>query len=158
MSDARDGCELLSEHNAAIVRRVVEEIWNRGDLALADSLFAPSYVNHYGLISDLVRGPEAIKVSVAFYRAAFPNLRITVHNLIAQGETVGLHWTARNAQSEEPTAIAPSTSRGSVEGMVFCRLVEDKIAESWTRWDTAGVLRRLGVRPPERAADEGTIA
>jgi len=157
MRDAPDGRDLLSEHNAAIVWRVVEEIWNRGDLDLTDSLFAPSYVNHHGLISDLVRGPEAIKVSVALYRAAFPNLWITVHELIAQGETVALRWTARNTESDERTALAPSTSRGTLAGMTFCGLVEDKIAESWTSWDTADVLRRLGVVPAERAADGGNV-
>lgn len=157
MSDTSDGRDLLSEHNAAVVWRVVGEIWNRGDLELADSLFAPSYVNHYGLISDLVRGPEAIKVSVALYRAAFPNLWITVHNLIVQGETVALRWTARNAESDERTAIAPNTTRGTLTGTTFCRLVGEKIAESWTSWDSADVLRRLGVLPPERGADDGNV-
>lgn len=157
MSDTHGGGTLLSEHNAAIVRRVVEEIWNRGDLDLADSLFAPSYVNHYGLISDLVLGSEAIKVSIALYRTAFPNLQITAHSLIAQGETVALRWTARNAGSDEQTAIAPSTTRGTLTGMTFCRLVGGKIAETWTSWDTAGVLRQLGVLPPEGAADSGNV-
>jgi len=157
MSDIHGGSTLLSDHNAAIVRRVVEEIWNRGDLDLADNLFTPSYVNHYGLISDLVRGSEAIKLSVALYRTAFPNMQITAHNLVAQGETVALRWTARNAGSDERTAIAPSTTRGTLTGMTFCRLVGDKIAESWTSWDTAGVLRHVGVLPPERAADGGHV-
>lgn len=147
MSDAHGGGTILPEHNAAIVRRVVEEIWNRGDLDLADSLFAPGYVNHHGLISDLVRGAEAIKVSVALYRAAFPNLRITAYNLIAQGETVALRWTARNAGSDEPTSIVRSTTRDTLTGMTFCRFVGGKIAESWTSWDTAGALRHLGVLP-----------
>jgi len=47
----------MQEHNAELVRRAVEEIWNQGDLTLADVLFAPSYVNHGGLIPDLVCGP-----------------------------------------------------------------------------------------------------
>ena len=65
---------MAEAQNAALVRRAVEEIWNRGQLDLADVLFAADYVNHAGLIPDLVRGPEAIKISVAFYRTAFPQL------------------------------------------------------------------------------------
>ena len=42
--------------------------------------------------------------------------------------------------------------------MTFCRLVEDKIAESWTSWDTASVLRQLGVLPPEQVAEDGSVA
>src|SRR5438874_1746416 len=48
--------------NAAVVRRAIDEIWNLGKPDLADLLFAPDYVNHGGLIPDLVRGPEAIKI------------------------------------------------------------------------------------------------
>ncbi|MGH2457781.1 MAG: ester cyclase [Chloroflexota bacterium] len=146
----------MSEHNAAVVQRVVGEIWNRGELGVADDLFASDYVNHYGLIADLVRGPEAIKVSVALYRAAFPNLQITTHTMIAQAETVALRWTARNAGSDDLPTIASSAARGTITGMTFCRLVEGKIAESWTSWDTAAVLRQLGVLPLEGVADGGT--
>ena len=63
---------MATEHNVALVRHAVEAIWNRGELEAADAVFAPDYVNHGGLITDLVRGPEAIKVSVALYRRAFP--------------------------------------------------------------------------------------
>lgn len=155
MSDAYGGGTVLSEHNAAIVRLVVEEIWNRGDLDLADRLFTPDYVNHYGLISDLARGAEAIKVSVALYRTAFPYFQVTTHSLIAQAEMVALRWTAGKAGPGDQATIAPSPARGTITGMTFCRLAEGKIAESWTSWDTAGVLRQLGVLPPERAADDG---
>ena len=157
MSDAYGGGAVLSDYNAAIVRRVVEEIWNEGELSLADDLFASDYVNHYGLISDLVRGPEAIKVSVALYRTAFPNLQITTHKMIAQAETVAIHWTARDTGAGDQATIVPSTARGTLMGMTFCRLFEGKIAESWTNWDTAGVLRQLGVIPPEGAADDSTV-
>lgn len=49
----------VSAHEA-VVRRAIEAIWNRGDLDVADELFAADYVNHHGLISDLILGPEAI--------------------------------------------------------------------------------------------------
>ena len=152
MSDAYGGSAVLSGYNAAIVQRVVEEIWNGGELGLADDLFASDYVNHYGLISDLVRGPEAIKVSVALYRAAFPNLQITTHKMIAQAETVALRWTARDAGADDPATLVPSTARGTLMGMTFCRFVEGKIAETWTSWDTASVLRQLGVLSTEDTA------
>ena len=61
------------EHRGCV--SAVEAIWNRGALEAADALFAPDYVNHGGLIPDLVRGPEAIKVGVALYRTAFPGPR-----------------------------------------------------------------------------------
>ncbi|MEO7911744.1 MAG: ester cyclase [Roseiflexaceae bacterium] len=95
---------MAEAHNAVLVRRVVEEIWNRGKLDVADVLFATDYINHAGVIPDFVRGPEAIKISVAFYRAAFPNLHITIDALTAKRDAVLLRWTARSA------APAPAAS------------------------------------------------
>src|SRR5688572_2394875 len=76
---ARGREELMAgELNGAVVRRAIDEIWNQGVLETADALFAPAYINHGGLIPDLVRGPEAIKVGVALYRTAFPDFHVAV--------------------------------------------------------------------------------
>ena len=83
--------------NEALVRRAIEAIWNRGDLDAADELFAADYVNHHGLIADLVLGPEAIKISAALYRVAFPGLHVSVEEISTVEDTVVLRWTARTA-------------------------------------------------------------
>ena len=120
----------------ALVRRAVEAIWNRGELAVADTLFASDYVNHAGLISDIVRGPEAIKLSVAFYRTAFPQLQITIDGLTAKRDAVVLRWTAHSR-----------ASGGALTGILVSRVAGGLIAESWMQWDQAGVLARLGPHP-----------
>ena len=139
---------MATADNVVVVRRAVEAIWNRGDLAVADELFAADYVNHDGLIPDLVRGPEAIKLSVALYRAAFPHLQITVEEVRTDGELVVLHWTAHKAPPGAAAGRAPSGPPGMMTGSTRTRLVGDQIAESWTDWDRVGVLRRLGLIPP----------
>ena len=128
--------------NRDLVRRAVEEIWNQGDLALADVLFAPDYVNHGGLIPDLVHGPEAIKSSVALYRTAFPAFHITVETLVAQDEMVDMQWTARRTRS-----AGEADRQGVLQGTTRGRCAAAQIAESWTTWDRAGVLQRLGLSP-----------
>src|SRR5690349_2080466 len=126
MTGTRKGTAM--ERSARLARRVIDEIWNEGDLALADALFAPTYVNHGGLIPDLARGPEAIKVSVAGFRAAFPAFRLTVVALLVQPPTIALHWRA--VADDRPGAEA-----GSLSGMTFARLRHDQIVESWTCWE-----------------------
>lgn len=131
-----------------LVRRVVEEIWNGGDLALAEVLFAPAYVNHGGLIPDLVCGPEAIKSGVTLYRTSFPTFHLTVEELVAEGAVVELAWAARSmpdSRARDARASAPGTLRGTTRS----RLAGGQIAESWTTWDRVGVLRRLGIIPAE---------
>jgi predicted SnoaL-like aldol condensation-catalyzing enzyme len=133
----------MAERNVAVVRRAVERIWNGGDLAAADSLFAPAYVNHGGLIPDLVCGPEAIKISVALYRTAFPGLSIAIDSLVADGDSVELRWTAHGTSRDLPLSAGLGSQSETLSGTTRSRLSDGQIVESWTTWDRQGVLRRL---------------
>jgi hypothetical protein len=130
-------------YSTALVRRVIDEIWNAGNVDLADELFAPTYVNHGGLIPDLVRGPEGIKFSVAFYRAAFPGLHVAVDDLAVDRDAVTLSWTARGQTSVDATS-------GTLTGVTRSLVVGGQILESWTNWDAGLALARLGVVQPEQ--------
>jgi hypothetical protein len=143
---------MAEAHNAALVRRAVVEIWNQGKLEVADVLFAADYVNHAGLISDLVSGPEAIKISVAFYRAAFPNFHITMDLLTAKRDAVVLRWTARS--SALLAVSASSTTQGTLTGLVVSRCAGGQIVESWTHWDQASVLENFGLGPRKHWAGQ----
>ena len=126
---------VTAANNARLVRQVIEEIWNGGDLELADQVFAPDYVNHGGLIPDLVRGPEAIKVSVAVYRLAFPEFRVAVVDLLAQGQTVALRWAAHRTPGHDGGSDAPDRDPDTLRGMTFGRR---------DRWPDRGELDVLG--------------
>ena len=133
---------MAEAHNAVLVRRAVEEIWNQGTLDMADVLFAADYINHAGLITNLVRGPEAIKFSVAFYRTAFPDLHITIDALTANRDAVLLRWTARS--SAPPTGRADRATPGALAGIIVSRCAGGQIVESWAQWDQAGIVEQLG--------------
>jgi hypothetical protein len=131
--------------NEALVRRAIEAIWNRGDLDVADEVFAAEYVNHDGLIVDLVRDPEAIKISAAFHRLAFPNLCVVVEQLSADEDTVVVGWTARPESVGWRDVGDGGSIQHSVKGITRSRFIDGKIVESWTEWDQIGVLRDLGI-------------
>jgi hypothetical protein len=137
------GGAMSASAHEALVRRAIEVIWNRGDLDAADELFAAGYVNHYGLIADLVLGPEAIKVSAALYRVAFPGLHVSVEEISTIEDTVVLRWTARTAPGGMGRTDASQAK--SLSGVTRSRFAGGKIVESWTEWDRIGVLRELGV-------------
>ena len=92
---------------------------------------------------DLLRGPEAIKISVALYRTAFPDVQIAVEKVIADGDTVVLCWTARHARAGERTGSGATGRQGSLTGITRSRHAGAKIVESWTYWDRLGVLGQL---------------
>src|ERR1700730_14501167 len=143
---ARLACEArVLVFNAALVQRVVDEIWNAGNLELADGLFAPTYVNHGGLIPDLVQGPEGIKFSVAFYRAAFPRLHVAIDHLGVDEGGVICCWTARGQ-------TAADTTSGTLTGEPRSLVVDVQILESWTSWDAGLALERLGIVQSDQTA------
>jgi hypothetical protein len=135
VSAIEDGASVDTD-TTALVRRVVVEIWNQGNLALADRLFTSDYVNHAGLITDLVAGPEAVKVSIAFYRSAFPDFQIGIDALMAKRDAVLLRWTAQSV-----------AGAGSLSGILVCRIVANQIAESWVGWNQVAGLAQFGLDP-----------
>jgi predicted SnoaL-like aldol condensation-catalyzing enzyme len=145
-----------AEDTATWIRRALNAIWNEGRLDLADELFAPAYRNHGGVIPDLVRGPEAIKVSVALYRAAFPRLRLVMVDLLTQASIVALHWIAYPDAADDESIARSADRADPLRGMTFARLDDGQIVESWTSWerqrddDRRGVVAAGDARRPWR--------
>lgn len=131
----------LTISTGELVHLVIEDIWNRGDLEKANALFTDDYVNHGGLIPDVVRGPEAIKFSVSLYRRAFPAFQITVDEHTTDNAEVVLRWVAHHSA---PLLIGPAPRKGCLRGITRCRLQDGKVAESWTAWDKKAALVRWG--------------
>jgi SnoaL-like polyketide cyclase len=136
---------MVSARDAGLVHRVIDEIWNAGDLDLADELFGATYINHGGLIPDLVRGPEGVKFSVAFYRRAFPDLQISANKLHASEGMVTVGWTAHGTSPGEQGRRTSGDRAGSLAGETRISVADDQIVESWTSWDSAKVLAELGI-------------
>jgi hypothetical protein len=140
-----------------LIRRIVDEIWNRGHLTVADELFAPDYVNHGGLVTDLVHGPEAIKASVVLVRCAFPALHITVDALTSAGEELTVRWLGRNLPAGMPPAERDSAPNTGVAGVMRLRVVAGLIRESWVDWDQESAFQRMGLRDAADAAPAGGL-
>jgi len=135
---------MTTAQHQAIVRRVIEELWNEDRLDVADELFAPDFVNHGGLIPDLLHGPEAVKISVVLFRRAFPELHISLDELRSDGELVLLRWTARAThRSSASPANGATRHPGELTGQTCSRVAGGKIVESWTEWDQTTTLGRL---------------
>lgn len=134
-----------------IARRVLEEIFNDGHLDAADELIAPDAKGHDPSLPETIEGPEGVKAVVAGYRAAFPDLRIVIDEQIGEGPLVATRWTARGTHRGDFNGIPPTGRESTVTGITIDRISSGQIAESWTNWDTFGLLKQLGVVPAEAA-------
>ena len=138
-------------------RRLIEECFNRGDLAAAEELIAPEAVNHDPAEPAHMRGlhgPEGYKRLVQMYRAAFPDVHFTVDDAIAAGDKVVLRWHSEGTHRGKLEGLAPTGVRGSVTGISIDHWKDGKIVESWSEWDNLGLARQLGAAPPEGSVGE----
>ena len=136
----------MSEENKSISRRVQEEAFNQGNLAVIDELVAADYVDH-DLPPGFPEGQEGFKQLVAMYRAAFPDVQMTIEDVIADGDKVALRWTATGTHQGELMGIPPTNKQVTVTGMDINRLAGGKIAEHWGNFDQMGMMQQLGVIP-----------
>jgi SnoaL-like polyketide cyclase len=138
-------------------RRLLEESFNRANFALADELVAPDAVDHDPATPAQMRGlrgPELLKGTVGMYREAFPDVRISVDDVIAAGDKVVLRWHSEGTHRGELAGLAPTGVRGSVTGISIDQWKDGKIIETWTEWDNLGLARQLGAAPPEGSIGE----
>jgi steroid delta-isomerase-like uncharacterized protein len=133
--------------NAKASRRILEEIFGAGNYAVADELIAADAVGHDPALPEPVNGPEGLKEAARGYRSAFPDLTITTDTVIAEGDLVAIRWTARGTHKGDLFGIAPTGKEATVTGITIDRHAGGKIAESWTNWDTLGLLQQLGAVP-----------
>jgi ketosteroid isomerase-like protein len=137
----------MSEQNKSVVRRLFDELWNKGNLQVADEIIAPTYQHHDASTPDLGKGPESEKKRVTLYRNAFHDFRLNMEDLLADGETVVARWSCRGVHKGELNGIAPTGKQFAITGVTIARFSNGKVVEGFVNWDALGLMRQLGVVP-----------
>lgn len=139
-----------SDSSKAIARRFREDLWNTGELAIADEVIHRDCAIHARIpfATDFMRGPDAMAQLVMFYRLAFSEIRMTVDELVAEEDLVVARWTARGRNTGDLLGL-PATGRETVTtGIDFLRITGGKIIEGWVSWDTLSLIEQLVVPAP----------
>ena len=142
---------------ADLSRRLAQEPFNTGSFELLDQFIAADAVIHDAAMpAELrnLRAAEQIKRVTAMYRAAFPDVRVTVDDVIAAGDRVALRWHAEGTHRGDVMGLAPTGVRGSITGMDIFLWKDGKVVENWSEWDNLGLARQLGAAPPEGSFGE----
>jgi steroid delta-isomerase-like uncharacterized protein len=146
-----------SDDLTAASRRLLEEVFNTGNLTLADELIAPDAINHDPSTPRELRtlqGPELFKRTVSMYREAFPDVKMTVDDAIREGDRVVLRWHADGTHRGELAGLAATSARVTVTGISIDQWKDGKIVEAWVEWDNLGLARKIGAAPPEGSIPE----
>lgn len=137
---------MSGETNKAIVRRLHEEVWAQGRLAMVDELITPDFVGHLPGIPPY-RGPEGVKALVTEFRVGFPDLVLVVGDQFGEGDKVVTEYSVRGRHRGKLWGI-PATGRAiNLSGVVIARLSGDRIVEEWREWDRRKILEQLGMLP-----------
>ena len=136
-----------TEENKAQFRRMYEEGFNQGILHVADELIAPECINHEAPPGVNNRGPESLRMVITMLRAAFPDLRFAIEELIAEGDIVAGRLTMNGTHQGSLMGMPPTGRAVRQNHMHFVRLRDGKAIEHWGVRDDVGMMRQLGTFP-----------
>jgi len=135
--------EVTAESNKAVVRRLFGEVLNPGDLGRAGELIGAGFVDRGGAPGQ-APGPEGFEQANAMLRVAFPDLRLAVEEMVAEGDKVAVRFTARGTHRGEFMGVPATGKRVAWEVISIVRVADGKIAERWSRSDAPGLRQQLG--------------
>ena len=137
----------MSDQNKALMRRGIEEVWNRGNFAVVGELIASDFVAHASLPIGEIHGPEGVARYFTTLREAFPDLHFTIEDQIAEADRAVTRWTARGTHRGAFRGLPPSGRQVRVTGITINRVAGGKVVEGWMNLDELGLLQQLGVKP-----------
>jgi predicted ester cyclase len=130
--------ENRSQDHKEMIARLFEEVWSKGNADAADEFYAPG---------DYLEGLK--QVAHALF-SAFPDYRVTINDMVVEGDKIAVHWTGRGTHQGDWQGIAPTGRQVSVEGIDIEYLRDGKIVNEEGVIDMMGMMRQLGPQTEER--------
>ncbi|WP_119067028.1 ester cyclase [Rubrobacter indicoceani] len=128
--------------NVDLVNRYIEEVWHDGNVRLLDELFAPDYRRHLSP-ADEPLDLEGQRERIVGFRAAFPDIRFRVEDIVADGDRVVFRAVLLGTHEGDFMSIAPTGRRISVALMDLVRIANGRFAEQWGGPDLWDILRQV---------------
>ena len=138
---------MSTEQNKALVRQMVEEIFNRGNMSRADEFLAPDFVEREELPPGIPRDREGVKQLTIMLRSAFPDFKATIDDIVAEGDKVVIRQTWSGTHKGEFMGIPPTGKSVSFGVIDIIRIAGGKFVEHWGQMDSMGMMQQLGAIP-----------
>ena len=128
-----------------LVRRYVEEVWNKGNLSAIENLTASSYVFYFAGRSGMDR--DATCLFLEKIRAAFPDWRLKIVDIVTEGPKVVVRWEGTATQKGVFHGIQPTGILVNFTGISIYTVERGLIFQEWEQMDILGLLQQLGAMP-----------
>lgn len=136
-----------SEDAKAVIRRWNDEGWSQGNYDLAHEIIAPVMTVHGAGGQSVGMGPEGLIDLIKTWRTAFPDGKMTVDDIIVEGDLVGIRNTWHGTQTESFYGIPPSGKEVHVTSVGLDRVKDGQVVEGWGELDMVGMMQQVGAMP-----------
>jgi len=137
---------LMSEENKAVLRRWFDEVWNNARADVIEELFDENGIAH-GLSDDPsnpIRGPRNYRPFYEAFRQGFPNLKVIIEDMVAEGDKVAARCSVRGSHEGEFLGRAATQSPVEITGITIVRIYNGKIVEAWNNFDFMTLYKQVG--------------
>lgn len=140
----------MTDKNESLLHRWFEEVWNKRRAEAIDEMFDCEGVAH-GLVDQSgneLCGPEGFKPFFQSFLDAFPDLHVTVEDVISEGDKVAARCTVTGTHVGEGIGVAATGRPVTFSGMCMVRVRDGKIVEAWNNFDFMMMFQQIGVMQP----------
>jgi predicted ester cyclase len=134
------------EQNKAAIRRIVDEVWNKRNLAVLPEVQEHDFIMHAA--PQDTKGLEGVRATMSATFKGFPDLVMKLDDIVAEGDRVAWRFTITGTHKGEYMGLAPTGKRIKLSGILISRCSNGKEAESWMFSDLHTIYQQLGVKPP----------
>ena len=134
----------MSEENKALIARAYDQVFNSGNIDALGEIASPDIVDHSALPGS-PPGLDGAKQAIEMFLTAFPDLKMTVEDMIAEGDKVAVRLTMSGTHKGDFMGIPATGKEISVSGMDFHRIAGGKVVEHWDSFDQMTMMEQLGV-------------
>jgi steroid delta-isomerase-like uncharacterized protein len=138
----------MPSDSKTIVRRLYDEVWNKHKLEVVNEIISPSHAITDPHLEGSGVGPDAYKRIFSEFLAAFPDLHLTVEDIIAERDKVVVDWVITATHKREFRGIPATNKKITIEGITINHIAKGKIIDSDINLDYFGLMKQLGVAGP----------
>jgi steroid delta-isomerase-like uncharacterized protein len=131
----------MTESDRSFGERWFEEVWNKQRREVIGQMIAPAAPIHEA--GETVYGPEGFYPFFDRMQASFSELKVTVHDTIAQDDRICVRWSCSMKHTGDGLGMPPTGKVLNTTGISILRVAEGKAVEAWQNWDMLGLLQQI---------------
>lgn len=133
----------------AAVRRLLDEVWGKGNLDVTHELLTEDFVRHGPDVEGgQITSREAFKGLVTAYRDGIPDLDVPIMEIFEFGDRVLVTWGVTGTMTGPALGQQPTGKKLNITGQHMLRFADGKIVEEWVAYDALGLVQQLGLQLP----------